>query len=120
MGGGGGGGGRGVCDDRRGRSHNVPKKVYRLSSLYPGALVTTFSLCRQLEYPLFTTWPRSGLYTLPHVAAILTCIAMGNLSVELVSDATDAPVGGGAGGGPALSSLGMMTRPLGGRAAGGP
>ena len=56
--------------------------------------------------------PRSGAYALPNAAAVLTCVlAGGDLWVEVTSDASDAPAGGGSGGGRALSSLGMFTRP---------
>ena len=65
-----------------------------------------------LECPLIATVPRSGAYALPNAAAFLTCVlAGGDLWVEVTSDASDAPAGGGSGGGRALSSLGMFTRP---------
>ena len=63
-----------------------------------------------LECPLIATVPRSGAYALPNAAAVLTCVlAGGDLWVEVSSDASDAPAGGGSGGGRALSSLGMPT-----------
>ena len=63
-----------------------------------------------LECPLIATVPRSGAYALPNAAAFLTCVlAGGDLWVEVTSDASDAPAGGGSGGGRALSSLGMPT-----------
>ena len=63
-----------------------------------------------LECPLIATVPRSGAYALPNAAAFLTCVlAGGDLWVEVTRDASDAPAGGGSGGGRALSSLGMPT-----------
>ena len=62
-----------------------------------------------LECPLIATVPRSGAYALPNAAAVLTCVlAGGDLWVEVTSDASDAPAGGGSGGGRGLSSLVML------------
>ena len=64
-----------------------------------------------LECPLIATVPRSGAYALPNAAAFLTCVlAGGDLWVEVTSDASDAPAGGGSGGGRGLSSLGIFTK----------
>jgi hypothetical protein len=64
-----------------------------------------------LECPLIATVPRSGAYALPNAAAFLTCVlAGGDLWVEVTCDASDAPAGGGSGGGRGLSSLVMIAK----------